>query len=176
MTEEFKSYLKEIQEIKNKVHKINNNSDKESCEKVKTLEETLDSLSNYYISQIPNCEKLKLTKDIVIKKGENIKLETNIDVSNLDLDNNQIIFDGYSPMDGFLIIYTSRDNEGNLSIYAKNNIPDEYIDSFCKYKFCDSDMNITRLSGKFKLGKDSTIGIVMSNKQKYEKSLIKSRD
>ena len=76
-------------------------------------------------------------------------------------------------MDGFLIVYTAYDENGKLSIYAKNNTPEDHHNEFCQYEFCDKDTSITRLSGNFQIRADSTIGILMPKVKEYTKEYSK---
>ena len=173
--EYFKNNLKDVQEMKNKINKMSNNTDKKEYEYKKTLGITLSDLSNYYMSQIPNCSKIKILEKAIIRKGEIVKLKTNIDMYNSNLDNFEIIFDGYVPMDGSLIMYSSKDEQGNFCIYVKNIIPDDKVDKFSQYKFCDNDILVTRLSGNIEIKCGSTVGILIPKTKEYTKEYQKEK-
>lgn len=139
--------------------------DNRSCQEFNNLRQIkilLDALSDNMIYSLTDATEIVLLDDVTIKPGESVVINTNI--SGLNLDDKEPIFEGYIPINGYLNIIV--DNE----IRIENILPKElfkgYVDN---YRYCSSSAMKYIDIGVYKIKAGTKIGILYNkNKTKVK--------
>lgn len=135
--------------------------DNRSCQEFNNLRQIkilLDALSDNMIYSLTDVTEIVLLDDVTIKPGESVVINTNI--SGLNLDDKEPIFEGYISTKGYLNIIV--DNE----IRIENILPKElfkgYVDN---YKYCSSSTMKYIDIGVYKIKAGTKIGILYNKKK-----------
>lgn len=144
--------------------------DNRSCQEFNNLREIkilLDALSDNMISSLENITEIILLDDVIIKPGETVVVNTNI--SDLNLDDKELIFEGYIPTKGYLNIIVDKE------VKIENTLPKALFKDYIKdYRYCSSSTMKYIDIGVYKIKAGTKIGILY-NKNKSKENFCKKK-